>query len=285
MRRGSRLGAAAVGVLAVLVVLRRTLPAAALRHPRPRASAAASTTSAPRSVSVARVVDGDTILLDDGERVRILGIDAPETHDADASVRAVATRATEELAALVSGGHVALVPHDPARDRYGRLLAYVETTTNGRRVDVGAALLEQGLATTYPAAHPRAVAYMALARAARDRGIGLWEPEPRHALGLVPAASPPVGEAGAHVGETCRVEGTWHSERRTPTVQAAHLVDGGASLGLVLFPARYDEFPLEMLGTWEGRRVAVLGRIETYRGEPQIKLEDPFQVEPLDATR
>jgi len=295
LRRGSRVGAIAVGVLALLVVIRRAVPRAP-RSPAGATSVAVQPAPAPgtaparspasaASREVDRVVDGDTILLTDGERVRLLGINTPELHHEDASVRAVALDATRALADLVNGAHVELIPGDPPRDRYGRLLAYVETTTNGERDDVGATLLERGLATTYPTAHPRAVAYMTLARAARDAQLGLWAPEPRLAMGLVPASSPSVREARAHVGESCRIEGTWRSGRRTPTVQVARIEDGGASLNLVIFPTRYDELPLEMVSTWEGRRVAVEGRVESYRDAPQIKLEDPFQVEPLGAKR
>ena len=103
---------------------------------------------------VVHVIDGDTLVVEreagEDERVRVLGIDAPEVaREGEPGERcaAEATALTEELTA---GGDVTIIP-DPSQaetDRYGRTLAYVEVDGE----DVGAALLEAGLAEVYRAA-------------------------------------------------------------------------------------------------------------------------------------
>lgn len=99
-------------------------------------------------VRVVRVIDGDTLVvsLDGGEpRVRLIGIDAPETtnghHDC------AGAEATAALRKLVDGRDVQLVadPSQSDTDRYDRLLRYVEL--DGQ--DVGYRLLVMGLAREY----------------------------------------------------------------------------------------------------------------------------------------
>jgi endonuclease YncB( thermonuclease family) len=93
--------------------------------------------------TVERVVDGDTLLLGNGERVRLLQIDAPE-----AGEECYAGRATAELMRLVPRGRRIALETDSvsdARDRYGRLLRYVHV----RRTNVNVELVRQGAATPY----------------------------------------------------------------------------------------------------------------------------------------
>ena len=79
------------------------------------------TTEAPSltSATVARVIDGDTIVLSNGERVRLIGVDAPEigTAGADEATAFVKARVLNRTVWLSSSG--------PDRDRFGRLRRYV----------------------------------------------------------------------------------------------------------------------------------------------------------------
>lgn len=94
----------------------------------------------------AYAIDGDTLRVR-GERVRIMGLDAPET-DAHCPREAVLARqATERMRALVSDG-VEIEPH--GRDRYGRLLAFV---TDARGRDVARVMIAEGLARPYSGGH------------------------------------------------------------------------------------------------------------------------------------
>jgi endonuclease YncB( thermonuclease family) len=85
---------------------------------------------------VVRVVDGDTVELGNGEVVRLVGIDAPETGECGHD------RATEKLVRLIEGRRATLGESDEDRDRYGRLLRYVDRGP----VDAGLAMIESGLA-------------------------------------------------------------------------------------------------------------------------------------------
>lgn len=121
---------------------------------------------------VTQVVDGDTIEVSrEGvvERVRLLGIDTPERGQCGYD------EATALIAGLVTGRDVTLVEGNPDdRDRYDRLLRFVEVTVDGVVVDVGLRQLEAGLAaevydsrTGYPR-HDREDAYLAADDAAAD---------------------------------------------------------------------------------------------------------------------
>lgn len=114
-----------------------------------RASAAATTTASfgfcHQGGGSNCVVDGDTFYLG-GEKVRIAGIDAPETHPSRCDrEEELGSAATMRLQQLLNGGSVRLVPIDRDRDRYGRLLRNVEV--NGR--DVGETLVAEGIARPY----------------------------------------------------------------------------------------------------------------------------------------
>jgi micrococcal nuclease len=111
---------------------------------------------------VVGVVDGDTIDVEhtDGriERVRIIGIDAPESDECGY------VEASEAMASLVMGRDVVLTPGArDDRDRYDRLLRYVDVDG----VDAGLVLIEEGLAVArYDSrdgygAHPREDTYVA----------------------------------------------------------------------------------------------------------------------------
>jgi len=77
---------------------------------------------------VTRVVNGDTIYAELGgrlEAVRYLGVNTPRIEHPAYGAESYATIAREANRRLVEGKWVFLVFEGPARDRYGRLLAYV----------------------------------------------------------------------------------------------------------------------------------------------------------------
>jgi micrococcal nuclease len=126
---------------------------------------------------VLRVIDGDTVDIDLGgtrERVRLLGIDTPETVDPRRPVGCFGQQASHRTKELLPPGTTVRLERDlEARDRYGRLLAYV------RRADgtfVNQALLEEGFAQTLTIAPNVAYAdqFAVAARGAREAGRGLW---------------------------------------------------------------------------------------------------------------
>jgi micrococcal nuclease len=133
--------------------------------------------SGSRVARVVRVVDGDTILVSVGgrqERVRYIGVDTPETVKPNTPVQCFGKRASAFNHALVEGREVRLVADAEARDRYGRLLAYVYREPDD--LFVNAELVRRGYATTLSIApNVRFAARLHdLATAARRAGRGLW---------------------------------------------------------------------------------------------------------------
>lgn len=74
---------------------------------------------------VARVIDGDTLLLADGARLRLIGIDTPELAFEDRPAEPLAAEATAFTRRFLARGEVILRFDRERLDRYGRFLAYV----------------------------------------------------------------------------------------------------------------------------------------------------------------
>jgi endonuclease YncB( thermonuclease family) len=81
---------------------------------------------APGEYQVRRVIDGDTLLLDNGARVRLIGADTPETVHPDRPPEPWGAEAAEFTRAFIGRRpvRIELDPHD-RQDRHGRFLAYV----------------------------------------------------------------------------------------------------------------------------------------------------------------
>ena len=72
-----------------------------------------------------RVVDGDTLVLDGDERVRLIGVDTPESVDPRRPVQHFGKEAAAFTRRLAEGHGVRLDYDEERQDRYGRTLAYV----------------------------------------------------------------------------------------------------------------------------------------------------------------
>lgn len=121
---------------------------------------------------VARVVDGDTVVLSNGERVRYIGIDTPEMTDDRAEVRCFAKVAAAKNADFVLGKPVRLVKDVNETDRYGRLVRYVYQGD----LFVNLELVREGFASAYryPPDVAHAEEFAAAEREARAAKRGLW---------------------------------------------------------------------------------------------------------------
>ena len=134
----------------------------------------------PRRAMVERVVDGDTIDLATGERVRYLLVDTPELHDPEnAGVpECFASEARRFNQDLVLGREIELRYDVPCRDRYDRLLAYVGLVATGENpIELNTRLIERGHARVLyipPGGTERRDAFLALEEHARAARRGLW---------------------------------------------------------------------------------------------------------------
>jgi micrococcal nuclease len=174
-------------------------------------------------LTVRRVVDGDTLVLSNGEKVRLIGVDTPEAHPSPklqrdaggskeraAALRELGGQASSFVKGLILGEPVRL-EMDPVnatrghRDRYGRLLAYVYfepgdcdaldlwIADDVCGVDsfedgfLNALLVEAGYASVYTKAPFRFMDnFRRLERDARENQRGLWGPDPLEVKELEP---------------------------------------------------------------------------------------------------
>lgn len=115
---------------------------------------------------VTKVIDGDTIVLENGEHVRYIGMDAPEKG------RPYYTEAARENKRLVGGKKVRLEYDVSRTDRYGRTLAYVYVGD----IFVNAELVKNGydMIYTFPPNVKYYKTFLSLQEEARKQKRGLW---------------------------------------------------------------------------------------------------------------
>jgi len=130
---------------------------------------------------VVRVSDGDTVTIDiDGrrERLRYIGVDAPELANADAGLPAEcgAEAARDANQALVADADIALERDDSDRDRFGRLLRHPWMQRDGEWLLVTEALVADGTAEarSFPPDTLHDARLDDAERQARARGAGIW---------------------------------------------------------------------------------------------------------------
>lgn len=123
-------------------------------------------------VKVTRVIDGDTIEIEGGQKVRYIGIDTPETVHPDKSIQCFGNEASDKNKELVEGKSIRLEKDVSETDKYGRLLRYVYLDSTF----VNKFLVEEGYA--YSSTYPPDVKYQETLNAAQQQAQlskkGLW---------------------------------------------------------------------------------------------------------------
>lgn len=128
---------------------------------------------------VSRVIDGDTIEIEGGERVRYIGIDTPETVDPRKPVQCFGVEASNKNKELVAGKTVRLEKDATDRDKYKRLLRYVYVGDDFINLE----LVKQGFAYSY--SYPPDIKYqdqfLQAQQEAEKNKSGLWTACPAEA--------------------------------------------------------------------------------------------------------
>ena len=138
-------------------------------------------------VLVTRAVDGDTLVLESGERVRLIGIDTPEMHESNklyrdaqrtkqdvSTIQKLGRRSYEFTKELVEGKRCSLEFDVEKYDKYKRLLAYVYLKDG---TFVNAEIVKEGYASlmTYQPNVKYADLFLKLYQEARENKRGLWK--------------------------------------------------------------------------------------------------------------
>ncbi len=217
--------------------------------------------------SVEKVIDGDTIEIDGGERVRYIGVDAPELGEP------LYEEARDFQKKVVLGGHVRIEAcKEEPKDGYGRTLAFVQKGN----VDVGEQLLRYGYARTLfigRCGRDAARRYRKIEVGAFLVGLGVWS--------LQETRQVDHGDAGRYIGCLMSVTGEVANVHAGP--KAYHLNFGKnyrTDFTAVLFRkdlSRLVEEGLHPVTGYEGRFVKVTGILKEYNG-PQIIVESAEQL-------
>ena len=165
-------------VLAILGFYSKSHP---IQTPKSQVSGATSSVQYDKSIKaepgkpikVARVVDGDTIVLINGETLRYIGIDTPEEVDPRKPVQCFAQAAAEKNKELVEGKEITFQKDISTTDKYGRWLGFVYLQDG---TFVNEELVRQGYAFAYP--YPPDISKSEIFRQAeeyaRNNKLGLW---------------------------------------------------------------------------------------------------------------
>jgi len=228
------------------------------------ASLASATT---RVETISRVVDGDTVVLESGEIIRLAGINTPELAKKDQPDQPLAFEARDALVDLIGGRSIQIYNAPGHKDRYGRTLAYLlmpEGDTVQER------LVRMGLASVVVIA-PNDLYLAELSQAeddARSRRIGIW--------GLsyydTKAAQDTTGGYQFASGQVSRLDlkQDWFS-----VTIAERLVI------LIKRVDWQDRFPYSVLDL-DQARVAVRGWVSAKKNRSTVVVNHPFMIERCD---
>lgn len=226
--------------------------------------------------TVASVVDGDTVILDDARQVRLPGLQAPKLPLGRKGFRKwpLADQSKEALESLINGRVVDLRYGGARSDRHGRVLAHVYRDDG---LWVQGAMLRLGMARLYSFPDNRAlVAEMRAAeQAARQARRGIWR------LDYYAVRTPDT--VAKDVGTFQVVEGIITDAAK---VKRRVYLNFGADWRSD-FTIRLDAKALKLFSkagldpaTWSGRRIEVRGWVSKQNG-PMIKASHPEQIQLL----
>lgn len=222
------------------------------------------------------VVDGDTLVLDDGRELRLVGLQAPKLPLGRRGFRAwpLAEEAKAVLEQITLDRRLGLAFTGRREDRHGRRLAHLQREDG---LWVQGELLDRGLARVYSFADNRAliVEMLARERAARAAGRGIWG-HPFYALRQ-------AGAAAADIGSFQLVEGrVVEAVRARGRVYLNFGADWRTDFTISIAPKAWKLFEAEGIAPddYRGRRLRVRGWLKALNG-PSIAATHPEQIEVL----
>jgi len=218
--------------------------------------------------TVVIVYDGDTVKVksENGfeRRVRLIGIDTPEIEDTPANTRLEALLAKRFTFHHLFRKRIKLTYEREVEDKYGRLLAYV-WTEEGLFNEF---ILKQGFARVFlKFPYGMKEKFMESQKEAQKQGRGFWHKDPYPVF--------TTQQVRNHIGELCRVRFTCARIQKSGNLLFLLAKSGDFA---ALIPKEY----LSLFGdiqSMKGKTIQVFGFLEKYRGQPQIMLFFPSQLQ------
>ena len=229
------------------------------------------------TITCAAVIDGDTIRLQNGETVRLIGIDAPELSQPGGEM------SRQYLTQLIQGKRITLDKGYEDRDKYNRLLRFVYIGNTC----VNEEMIRQGYAEARYLSpdDPLREYYIQLEIEAEITGAGLWSDnifQPRSQLdwdGL-----PVINWSDAHkyYNQCVIVEGTIVKTYNSGIVCFLNFHTNYNYFTAVIFASDSPEFAEPPEFFYSGKRVLIIGIVLEYNGSPEIIVKTPDQIRILD---
>lgn len=132
----------------------------------------ASQVAKPQKAHVARVIDGDTIEIEGGKKIRYIGIDTPETKHPQKGMECYGEEAYLKNKELVEGRDIEIEKDVSETDKFGRLLRYIYVDN----IFVNEYLVKEGFASvsTFPPDIKYVDLFLKAQTEAREKNLGLW---------------------------------------------------------------------------------------------------------------
>lgn len=222
---------------------------------------------------VKEVIDGDTIKLENGQVVRYIGIDTPETRERIGSAwhtvfEPYSKEAKEFNRRLTEGKSVRLEFDVQKKDKYNRLLAYCFAGD----IFVNAKLLEEGYAVLYtfsPNVKYTDI-FVEMQRKARQNKRGIWG-----GLQIISAK-----EARNFVNKIVTVEGEVSSIYQSKNV--AILNFGQSKFKVVIFKKDFPTFMSKGISipkAYKHKNIRITGKVKKYKDDFEIIVSHPSEIE------
>lgn len=221
--------------------------------------------------TVRKVIDGDTIVVANSGKVRLLGINTPEIEHRDRAGEPLGEEARLRLQQILNGQRVRLQFDEVQRDRFKRLLAYVYLEDG---TPVNEILLREGMARALFLQPNMAQLehYYQIEGVARDERRGIWS-LPQYQI-------KPTSKAKECIKQFCRLRGRVLKVEQTP-----HYIDLflSGNLHVAIATRLLPQFESKGIhpGVLKGKSVVVRGWLGRRQGRPYLRLQHPLQIEPL----
>lgn len=222
--------------------------------------------------NVASVTDGDTLVLEDQRRVRLIGLNTLEVNASNPSDRAWAEQASDTLEQLIGDDPVVLISGKDQHDRYGRMLAHV-LLTNGKLASESLIQAGLGIAVSVGRNNRCARQFSLIEARARESGRGIWASK---GAWFVTQATMDREALGFRVVQARIQEIQGSASKQTLLLSNGLLVKMGQSLDSIAPNAAGARNELI------GKKVEIRGWLGRKAGHTSVTLHDPSNLRLLE---